>query len=507
MFKEAKMNNILLHNLSQVKSHEITETRIHQLMETFHTDEFLRKSEIEKTKGISPSRMLYDLLLMTIQNNRSISEGMRDLKTQKHKSTIYEFLSNPNLDWRKFLLMLAKYYSNQYKADEKKDSYLIIDDTPKKKSGTRGEYLSRFRDHASHSNFTGYETLFSAWSNGRTCIPVDFELKIGNKRSKNSKNGRYKRGTHINKRIKLAKMKKTDLSILMIKRARRHKLLFNYVLWDSWFNNSKAFKYVYENLVPKNIHLVSMVKQSKDKYQLNNVEMRANELFELAGVWKIIKSNKVKYKSIVIDIIDKTSKSKKNRPVIGKAKLCFFHFPKQKKNEYKIILSTNIELTEEDILEKYSQRWSIEVMIKDLKQHLGFNQSMSSKYSSMVNNISIRCAFYIMLCSMKDRAYRKSIYIVMFEVSNDIQNYCLEYFILYMFKRLTRDLLEFSLQQGIKYIKELLEQFDKAVETFLRSKGLTDKIVEIYNDKYTPSVLTYEISICQITTAEKISAI
>ena len=491
------MNNILLHSFSQVKSQEITISRIQQLMEAFHTDEFLLKSQIDKKKGISPSRILFDLFLMVIQNNRSISEGMRDLQTQKHKSTIYEFLSNPNLDWRKFLLMLAKYFSNQYKADEKKDSYLIIDDTPKKKSGTHGEYLSRFRDHANHVSYTGYEALFSAWSNGRTCIPVDFELKIGQKRSKNSKRGKYKKGSHIKNRIKLAKMKKTDLSIIMIKRARKHKLLFNYILWDSWFNNSKAFKYVYEKLVPKDIHLISMVKQSKDKYQLNNVEMRANELFELAGSWKTIESNKVKYKSIVIDIVDKTSRSKKNRPVIGKAKLCFFRFPKQKKGEYKIIMSTNINLSEEEILEKYSHRWSIEVMIKDLKQHLGFDQSMSSKYSSMVNNISIRCAFYIMLCSMKDRGSRKSIYIVMFEVSNDIQNYCLEYFILNMFKRLTKELLEFSLQKGLKYIKDLLEQLDIAVNSFLRSKGVSDKIVEIYNDDYTPTVLTYEITICQ----------
>jgi len=55
----------------------------------------------------------------------------------------------------------------------------------------------------------------------------------------------------------------------------------------------------------------------------------------------------------------------------------------------------------------------------------------------------------------------------------------------------------------MKYIKEILEQFDKAVETFLRSKGLSDKIVEIYNDNYTPTVLTYEISICKNIPDEK----
>lgn len=68
---------------------------------------------------------------------------------------------------------------------------------------------------------------------------------------------------------------------------------------------------------------------------------------------------------------------------------------------YRILLSTDLQLSGVEILEKYLCRWSIEMMFKNMKQYFGYNQCMSGKYEVLVADFTIRCIFYNML------AYRR----------------------------------------------------------------------------------------------------
>ena len=69
-------------------------------------------------------------------------------------------------------------------------------------------------------------------------------------------------------------------SMDMIKIAIKHRVKFCYVLWDSWFNNSTTYKFVFSYLIPKGIHLVSMVKLSSEKYFYNNEEYNVKEILK-----------------------------------------------------------------------------------------------------------------------------------------------------------------------------------------------------------------------------------
>jgi hypothetical protein len=60
-------------------------------------------------------------------------------------------------------------------------------------------------------------------------------------------------------------------------------------------------------------------------------------------------SNGVLYKSAIVEVEDKTSEFS---TIIGKIKICFYRFPGQKR-KYKALISTNTELTEEEILKLY----------------------------------------------------------------------------------------------------------------------------------------------------------
>jgi len=163
------------------------------------------------------------------------------------------------------------------------------------------------------------------------------------------------------------KKKKSELAIMMIKRAIKRNVKFDYVLWDSWYNSSDSFKFVYDVLLPKGKHLVSMVKKNDEKYYYKGKEMTIKQICKSIKKWKENEKG-IKYKSATVGTINKSSKE---REVIGAVKMCFYSFPGTKRKNFKTIISTNIELTEEGVLEKYTNRWSIEVAIKDLKQCIG----------------------------------------------------------------------------------------------------------------------------------------
>jgi SRSO17 transposase len=292
-------------------------------------------------------------------------------------------------------------FTKKFKADEGKYSVLIIDDTAKKKTGKFVEGLSYFYDHSADCYYKGYQVVIAAWSNLRTCIPLDIVLKTGKKRCKHSKRCGYPASSHTHKRHLESRKSKTKIAVAMAKRVLLYRIHIDYVLWDSWYNCSESYIFVFKKLLPKAIHLISMVKQGKELYKYGNKNLTAKQLQAKAGVWQTDKKTGIKYKSLEVEIYDKTDKSKKNKPITGTVRLCFYKFKGKGKRRCRVLLSTDTNLTEMEVLERYTQRWSIEVMIKDLKQHMGFNQSMSSKYAPQLTDMTIKCIFYIKSSSMR----------------------------------------------------------------------------------------------------------
>jgi len=343
--------------------------------------------------------------------------------------------------------------------------------------------MSQFYDHSTGSYFTGHQVVFLGWYNGRSCVPLDFVIKTGKKRFKEAKRGIYDILSHTYKRYKESRLKKTDIVINMIKRAMKHNILFTYVLWDSWYNCDKAYKYIFTKLVPKGKHLVSMVKQSSEKYRYENngqtEDMPVNAIYKSIKKWQEM-SNGIKFKSVTVGVTDKSKR--KNRSITGLVKMCFFWFPGQKKGKYKVIICTNLELTAEEIFEKYTQRWSIEVMIKDIKQYMGYDQSKSSKYSALIADLSIRCICYTMLCSLKEREPRKSIYQIVLEFNKSFEDHCFEVFTKYVIKRTITVLIDYMVSIGISLPEDINIKLDEILLGFWNKDSYEDKIVEIVDN-------------------------
>jgi len=478
------MNNIDKFRISQIRNTNLSFPMIEKLFRIFNLRMLIKRAKIVKEQGIPIIELLLYLSLTLFKDTRSTLLGLKCLRIGHLKTTMNDFLNNPKYNWRKVLLYVASIYTRLHKPDEGKYSVLIIDDTSKEKQGKKAEYLSWFYDHSKGMCYMGYQVVIAAWSNLKVCIPIDIALKTGKKRCKHSQKGDYPSDSHAHQMYRESRKGKTKIALSMIMRAIKHKIQFTYILWDSWYNNNTAFKYVFKELVPKGIHLVSMVKLGNIKYKLGNERLKIKEIYKQSDDWTEIGKDGILAKSIIIEIEDKSSNGE---VILGKVRLCFYRFVGQKR-KYKALISTNTELTAEEILAIYTHRWSIEVLIKDLKQYFGFYQAQSSKYTAQLTDLTIKCIFYAMLCSLKETQPNKSMGQLLFEFAREFEDYCFEMFFRYLIKHTLKDFLKYAQSKGIDNITQLIEEYDRVIDDFLSSDFPEDKIVEydIVNNKIIP---------------------
>jgi hypothetical protein len=389
-------------------------------------------------------------------------------------------LNSEHYNWRNLLYRVSAMFKSLCPVRDGDISVLIIDDTAKEKTGHKGENTSWFVNHSTKSYYKGFQVILSAWSNGRTLIPLDFELKIGKSKVKRSKKGRYRKGSHTEQRQRMAKQSKIKISLQLIKRGIQRGFKFKYLLWDSWYNSSESLAFVFHKLVSKGIHLVSMVKRDRQKYLYEGNYYTIKGLHRLSGKMRKDPITDVKFKSIIVSLSDKRKHhSNESIKPLGEVRMCFYRYPNCKK--YKVIITTDTKLAELEVLSLYLQRWAIEVLFKDLKQHFGYDQSKSSKYAPQIADLTIRCVFYTMFCYLKDNSEGKSTEQIMFEFYREMQESCLDIFSQLVFYKEAHSFFDYLIKKGYKNLDEVRSDLDTLLHNFFEQKWGDYKIDELDN--------------------------
>jgi hypothetical protein len=468
----------MLKEYKQVKVSSLNSGLITDLLETFKFEGILKQVGIVKQKGHTIIELMLVFLFMILENKKSLHCGLEFNNITKLKTPINDMLNNPKYKWRNLLYKVALRFIKLSSPSNENDNCIVFDDTSKVKTGKKTENISWFHDHSLSKYFKGFQNITQVWSNGLSAIVLDFELKIGKKKVKNSKRPKYCKGTHTEQRNRFSKEKKTDIVIKMIKRTIQRKIPFKYVLWDSWFNNNTSYNYVFKKLVPIGITLISMLKNGSQKYKYNNQYYNLKELYKLAGKWHHDRSSGIKYKSIDVELLDTSSSRKINeRRVIEKIKICFYKYPNIKR--WKAILSTDIKLTEIEVLKIYLRRWSIECVFKEIKQYFGYNQSKSSKYSAMIADLTIRYVFYNMLCYKKQQMSYPSMEQLLIEFCEELEEASLTIFINTIFTQKVKDFIDYSIAYGYTSLTELRKDVDIVIRKFFENEVILDKITEV----------------------------
>jgi len=351
--KETTMRNESCYE--KVKETELMGT-IANLFKEFKIGSLLNSSNINNTKGATPLE-IFSIVFNLCFIGKNLFEGVvRNKNIKLNKRHVYGFLNNPFFNWRKMLLLLSAriYLTFKGLTSECDEEVLVVDDSPYDRSRSKVvELLAKVFDHNSKRYLKGFRTLTLGWSDGISFLGLDFCLLSSSKKKNRHQeaNEEIDRRSCGGKRRQEAVQKATEMLVPMVKRA----LIFTKVrarrlLMDSWFSYPKLIHELLEY-----VDVICMVKNHKNVFY--EYEQKKYRLSALYNVLKKRRGKAVVKASVVVE----TSYGDKVKIIFVKS---------NKERGWLALLSTDLDLEDNEIIRLYGKRWDIEVFFKMCKQHL-----------------------------------------------------------------------------------------------------------------------------------------
>ena len=223
-------------------------------------------------------------------------------------------------------------------------------------------------------------------TDGNTFLPLSFNLQS----SENKKN-RYcemkenlKKNSIAYKRRKQAISKSTDVMIEMLQAAVKSCVPAKHVLFDSWFSYPATIIKIFS----LKLHTVGRLKNTtKIKYIFEGERKTLAEIYRS----KRKRPRKSKYLlSVTAQIYDAENNTLDVKIV--------FVRDRNNKKKWIGIISTDLSLSEEEVIALYGKRWQIEIFFKVCKSYLNLGKEFQGlSYDSMIAHTSIVMVRYMML--------------------------------------------------------------------------------------------------------------
>ena len=367
--------------------------RIRSFFKTCGLSEALQKGNCYKEKGVAATAIIEYLFCLVFRNRSAYADillGGTNLK----KDTIYRLLNSVRANWVKFTSFLAaKLIREKLEplTSEKRRKVFIIDDSIyERERSKKVELLSWVYDHAKrHKCVKGFRMLSLGWSDGVTFMPVNFCM-MSTENEKARLNPAEKVPTNSNgaKRRMMAQKKMTEIVPELLKGAKAAGISAEYVLFDSWF----SAPYQIASVKSLGLDVVAMVKcSSRIHYLYNGEKLDCKEIF--------VKNKKRRGKSRYLLSVPVTVFTEGKQELRIPAKLVYVR-NRNKRSEYLVLLTTDMSLTEEEVIQLYCRRWEIEVFFKTCKSLLWLSKGCRSvSYDAICAHTAIVFARYMFLAT------------------------------------------------------------------------------------------------------------
>jgi len=325
--------------------------------------------------------------------------------TKSGKDVFYDFKNNSLINWRKIIYIFVKIFIRKVaqKGEASKNAVkcLIVDDSILKKTGEKIEHVSYVHDHTTNRWVLGFKILTLGFWDGKSFLGIDFSLqketvKSDKKRLKKILNRIKKLGFRKKRDRKSFGKKreieltnsKIDNALSMIKRAVKNGIIPDYVLSDSWFVSEKFIKTI-RSLKKGVIHVLGMVRQDNRKYLLNGKYYTAKALIaKYKCMAKISRKLRMQYYPIYCEYKGMKIKLFLVKQGFGQS------------GKWKLILSTDTNISFIRAIKTYNIRWTIEVFFKEQKQYFNLGKSQSNDFDAQIADASISFIQNIMLSLM-----------------------------------------------------------------------------------------------------------
>ena len=449
---------------SQSQAHIDVESKIDDFFNRFKIGTLMHRCGVRKRHGHSVGSLTKAIFTLPFVGKNFFRGIVLNEDLPFGKDAAYQLLRGSTFNWRRLLLCLARRLFGVFNrlTSEQRETVLIIDDSPYDRSRSKWvELLSRVFDHSTGRFLKGFRMLTICWSDGASCLPLDFALLS----SSDDKNRLCDSQKPMDKRCcahqrrQEATTKATAHLELMVKRVIGSGIGAKYLLLDSWFTMPAVIA-----KLAQQIAVIGMVKKtSKIFYSVNGNPMDLKSIYcalkKRRGKARILASVRVLLKDGIAD------------------KLVFVR--DRRKKQWLSLLSTDTNLAEEDILRIYGKRWDIEVFFKMAKQHLKLAKEMQCRdYDALIAHTTIVFMRYMFLayrCRMETdpRSFGDLFYACCQEVA-DVS------FVEALFRILTLAADKLS-KLGTFCEKTAAAYLDAIINTALQCVGLSKNKVAITN--------------------------
>lgn len=362
---------------------------IKRFFHRFHISSALSASNAYKKKGV-PVIEVFQYLFLLIFSNRSMYMSLITGKNTPSfaKDTLYRFMKMTQINWMRFTTILAsRIIKNAIVPLVSTDrvNVLTIDDSMFERCRSKKvELLARVYDHANRAYKFGFRMLTLGWTDGNTFIPVNSILLS----SENKKN-RINDAVNVDKRSigykrrQLSMEKGTIAMLELLKMAKSAAIPAKYVLFDSWFTSPSSLHAVKK----LGYDVVAMVKKTpKMFFRYNNEDM------PLTSIYKKNRKRRGRSKYLLSVTVEAVKDGETIR-----AKVVYVR-NRNKKKDYLCLISTDISLSEEEIIRIYGKRWDTEVFFKVCKSYLNLSRECNSlSYDAMTAHTAVVFTRYMML--------------------------------------------------------------------------------------------------------------
>ena len=353
---------------------------IYKALQQLNIKTILSQSNFAKKDGASAYMVVIHFVYMLVMNKK-VSTFMNQSDDSFKKDVYYRLLNNASYNWRKLLsLSTLKILKLLHKVqDSKAVRVFIIDDTVEGKVGKNIEGSCDYiYSNKEKRKVRGINVVSLNYSDGFSNFMLDFAI-VTNKYARvlieNFKNIVDHRSNAHKRRLKTLKGK-SQIAIEMVKRAVNSGIYADYLLVDSWYSKPSFIK----EMNDLGLNVISRIANNNKIWNFLGDRKTLNGLYDKYKKLKNIKSGtygkKVKYQYFSIIVEHKKA---------GKIKIVFL----KTKEKLIPIVSTNLDISDETIIETYKRRWDIEQGYKELREHFGFGKEENRIYEALIARITL----------------------------------------------------------------------------------------------------------------------
>ena len=362
--------------------------RISKFFQKFEISKAVKAAGFYKRKGTNPVVLLKYVFSLVFRNSNIYLDTKNGSSDGKSKNTIYRFLNAKAYNWGKLLYAVAVNLISFLMplTSEQRENVLIVDDTLY--SGSRSQkvdMLSKVFDHTTNSYVKGFKLLTLAWSDGNTTVPFAYQPMVSTNEKmiinpipenldKRTREYRLRKAAQTNPiEAMFSLLDKVDLTLLKAK----------YLLFDSWF----AFPSVIMKARQKGLQVVCMLKRLYRVYYTYN-----GKQYNLNALYNHVPHNRSG--DVIASVKVKIHNQEKEQMTV---KVVFLRSNK-KNDDWIALLSTDLDLDDEEIIRIYAKRWNIEVLFKISKHYLKLDTELESRsFESLYAHCAIVFLRYLML--------------------------------------------------------------------------------------------------------------